>query len=499
MPELKLVVSAETSNLLVGEVLTISISLQNISTEAVNVGSPDALNPFEFVLRSDDPERGPMVLSEQQALLEQIGDPVPLEEEVQTLPAGQKFDYQTDLTGLARGGISAGRYELHAMYLLGEDAFRSDPISLVITAPSISSVAATYDRTMGSNTVVFAHDPGGVFQRQSLPGSLEDGVAYRRSSAVASSVATAAETAEQVYESGNTKWFWWLDEAGAGLGGGIAQQQTLFVSMDPQPLTLKSVSLSPHGWQDDVNHGVAAVLGLQDGRPTLDLITFAAVDKATTHQSAPLQLTGLPGQWAVQRNPGGKASLVTVVTQQDGSTVVQVHAISSAGAIAPVTLWSGPAPVAAKYLDPLPPENPEEAPAIDLLVGPMGDDLTMKYMRLPLDGGAAIREFSFRVARDTVGQPPRDWVLGPVDLEVPVVLARFGEQLIGRELIKGAQSFVLLEDSVNCTHVSLTLVEDELWALWHKIGVGMVYRQIPVDAQVQRLVSDQQDDELEDI
>jgi hypothetical protein len=120
-----------------------------------------------------------------------------------------------------------------------------------------------------------------------------------------------------------------------------------------------------------------------------------------------------------------------------------------------------------------------EPGVVDALFGPAGDPPQMIFLRLPMNGGPPIMEFSLSIPLDVNKQPPSNWALTPTPMSEPVVIAKFGRRLLAWRPSADPRWFVLAMGASQADHLHLELIGDTVWAIWADAAKGIQYKVVP--------------------
>jgi len=466
---------------IVGESLNVKVTLENTGTEPVEVHSPESPSELEFILRTEEQGREPRMLSEREAMSLRNPESVPeLPTTMATLAPKATLDYTEDLAGLAIPPLEAGRYQVSVAYRLAGERVESpgEPISIVV--PQVRALAAAPGPTRGNLSLVFVHAAAdktqAVFHHESAPGAPADGTAYRRATVAPPASVTAAATTVELYRNQGVRWVAWLQDG--ALAAAVAQLHTLFVSVKPVDLGLKSPELQPVGWQTSDNTAVFAALGTGEGnRVAMAIVSFDARDggkgRVTT---VPLAAAARPTWWAAQYQVENEKARLHVVCAAvaEGKMQVQRQTVSldTGEAEAPVLLTERAEMVAALALSPL----AGEPAAVDALFGPVGDEGKLTLLRLPLDGGKPLGEWTSTAPEGPDKARPSAWAMALALLPDPVVLAKHGNKLLARRAAGGDWA-PLADQAARAVHLQLAVLADGVvWAVWADPRTGIHFR-----------------------
>jgi hypothetical protein len=333
----------------------------------------------------------------------------------------------------------------------------------------------------GSGQVLVHALPGGgvaVLQRESRYDVPGDGIWFRRAELAAPAHAAAAAVAMELADNRYYRWIAWRD--GEAIQAGVGDSTGGWIgTLPPTPLGFESSQLHPIGWQPVPETSSFVALGKEaDG--SVALAEIACTLKTATVHKTRLALTALPTSWAVRyRTDGGGAKLDLVTAQAAGEAVRVVRqTVPVRGGVAekPVTLGDLHGKLAALVLAPVAEPG---ADSVDVLLGPGPDGSTMTLQRLALDGSKVLGTWSF----SPPGNAPTKstaWALVSKPLAEPVLLARFGDQLLVRRAGEGKQWAVLALHAAGAEHLRLEFAEPgTVWAFWTDPAKGVQVMRVP--------------------
>jgi len=484
MPNMKLQLKLIQPSVLRSESLNVEVTLTNETPVAQTAPSRRAASEFEYVIRPAGETGNVRIVSARRARQAfssgRAPDPRP---ESESIAPGESLVYKEDLAAYASEGLAAGRYLLSVVHGSGAKQIESPAVRLTIMLPNVAglALASSPDGKLG---VFFAHRDADksftLFQQECPPRKPLQAPAQRRVNVQPPSRITGVAGAFKLDTRTWERWYAWLRDD-ASLGGGLAWGKASYATIKPQPLGLQTARLFPTGWQLSPEAGIFAALGL-DGQSRLQL-ALVTLQKQDTAQVVPVALAGatIPEFWVVSAKAGEGDSLDFVVITADavgGRIKLNRQRVTMEPPVAepPTTLVERSEPLVALAMYPIVQDKPG---VVDCLFGPEGGPPAMTFVRLPLDGGRPLLEYPFSVPTDVKRRPPTEWALSPTPLSEPVVLAKFGDQLLARRLSAGNQFFVLADGASQATHLRLEVVSDEVWAIWADPTTGIQYKKVP--------------------
>ena len=234
----------------------------------------------------------------------------------------------------------------------------------------------------------------------------------------------------------------------------------------------------PLAWQNgqETLHCLALGIGSQDS-PTVVRVSFQASG------STELQASQLPAgeslqRWAASRLDAKEVPgfAVDVASCSAGCVRLAGHAVDADGRVRSSTdLLERSDALQALALAPFAPA----VPFVDAIFGPSGEPPRMTFLRLPLDGAAPLLELPVPIPTDAAGRPAVDWTLAPTDSPAPRLIARFGNQIIGKVLTPGGRGFVVAPDAAGASGLRLERLGDVWWAIWLDPQTGVRYARLP--------------------
>jgi hypothetical protein len=398
------------------------------------------------------------------------------------LPAGKSKEDRCDLAGLMTAPLIPGRYQVSLRYDSPQGIVESARVPFSVLVPRSVSVATVEGMTRSGSGQVLVHAPpaGGaaVLQREGRYDVPGDGIWFRRAELAAPAHAAAAAVAMELADNRYYRWIAWKDgetiQAGVGdsTGGWI-------VTLPATPLGTRSSQLHPIGWQPVPETSSFVALG-QEADGSVALAEIACTLKTATVHKTRLALTALPSRWAARyRTDGGGAKLDLVTAQAAGEAVRVVRQtvpVGGGAAEKPVMLRDLHGKLAALALAPVAEPG---ADSVDVLLGPGPDGSTMTLQRLALDGGKVLGTWSFSPPGNATAKPSA-WALVAKPLAEPVLLARFGDQLMVRRAGEGKQWAVLAEHAAGAEHLRLEVAEPAaVWAFWTDPAKGVQVLRVP--------------------
>lgn len=485
MSMLNIEIDLRKDRTLFGESMPVTVTLTNTGQPTLSVHSPDSPSEFEFILRPKDPNKQVIVLTELSALLARDNNPPPsMPFEMVTLSSGTKAIYQDDLAGYQIDPIETGEYQLSVAYAGNGERIESKTVNLGVVPANISHLTAVNDND--SLFVTFSHHDskniGQVFRHESRSENPNDGVAFQRAktTSLVSGVASAQAVSEDEELDGG--WFAWLD--GDALGAGADQFNTLFMTIDPIPLTLQSAVLQPAGWRTGVNDAQFAVVGLnQKGEISFASVNFSALNKTGTVHTAPLLLAKLPEHWVAGLRSGstGNDQYDFISSLESGTELKIVHQVlmpRSGKAGSEVVLYKSEKKLSTLALS-LPVVINEQSNMLDVLLGSLSDPSQITFLRIPLDGGEPELTYTFTIKVDLHGNQPEQWAISPAGYPEPIVVVKFGNRILAKKFGANSQNFILSEQAEHVHHLQLTQVGEAIWLLWSDDSDGVHYKKLP--------------------
>jgi hypothetical protein len=311
-----------------------------------------------------------------------------------------------------------------------------------------------------------------VFQRESSYEAPADGIWFRRAELVSPAQQQGAAVAIELGENRECRWIAWRegDAVRAGIGESAGRW---LIDFPPTPLGLKSAQLHPIGWQPVPESASFVALG-QEADGSVALAEIACTLKSATVHKSRLALTALPTNWAVRyRTDGARAKLDLVTAQAAGEAVRVVRQtvpVGGGAAEKPVMLRDLHGKLATLALAPVAEPG---ADSVDVLLGLGPDGSTMTLQRLALDGGKVLGTWSFSPPGNATAKPSA-WALVAKPLAEPVLLARFGDQLMIRRAGEGKQWAVMAEHATGAENLRLEVAEPAaVWAFWTDQSKGV--------------------------
>ncbi|MGH9900506.1 MAG: hypothetical protein ACRD68_01565 [Pyrinomonadaceae bacterium] len=475
---LQVSVAPESREVMVGAAMPVHVTLTNGGEAALQVPDTLAFSEFEFHLRPSGGRGEARKLSARFAQFERNPDPLPPPPKMtRPLPPGEKIEYVENLANYATRPLDAGQYLLSVVFDGAYGRLESAPTPVAVVAPRVSALATA----VGDQTIlgtVFAHLTASgepvIYQRESVIGRPDDGVAYQRfGSPALKAVAAAVKLSERPI----TRWFGWLQ--GDAIAGGAGEEHALVAHIEPVPLGLKSSTLQSVGWQPSVESATFAAVGADaQNRVALALVTFQ-VEGTGSVKTVRLAMPTIPVRWAARYHPqdaGGRYDVVTA-SNYGRAVLLQRHAVSSAAGTAdpPVILTEREEPLAALALAPLAGTG---AGAVDVLFGPAGGDKArMTFLRLSLDGGKPLARWTFSAPADAQKKTPTAWAIAPTP--DPVVLAKLGDHLLVRRASSPPGWVPFMDGAAGAEHLRLEVLRDgSMWAIWADAAHGIRYKQV---------------------
>ncbi len=487
MSTLKLSLSIEHSEVLLGGGIPAQAALTNAGSVPVDVPSPDGASELQYRVRAAGGDRPERLLSHEQAYAERTLEPRP-ESDVprEPLAAGAQMVYAEDVGSYAIPPLEVGEYLLSVR--LGQR--ESDAVPLTVVQPAVGAVT-TVTGSGGELGLGFVHHGDGeelacqVESRSDRPG---DGAAQRR--AVGEHFDGVAVAADLEWCRG-VRWFAWL--SGGAVAATVAKGIRLYVEVAPVPLGLSQATLSPVGWQPERNEATFVALGLDaNGQRALAVVALDARAREGAVKIVPLGGDLLPARWAAQYDPGdGTPSLWLVYVHEpaaaDGADTpatsggVRVEAqrvsLTTGKATPPVVLSERGERLAALAV---PPVVPEGGPRVDLLRGPSGAGRLMRFERLGLARVAAPKPHKlFAAPADERGARPDAWALAPRGEEDPHVLAKLGERLLAGRLGEGPAWRLLVALPADACQLRLETPTPRPVAIWVEGKLGLRFAELP--------------------
>ena len=483
MSALTLSIIPEAAEVLAGASMPVRVVLTNAGSAPAEVPSTVASYAFQFPVRSEASPSKARVLSVQNALIAARPDPRPMPKMTTSLAPGAKLEYELDLGALAIPPLEPGRYRLFVAYPEGGQSIESPGVPLTIVGPRIGALASAMAADGTTLSLVYTHAATSgeaiVYQQENLvdsAGSPDKGTAYARGRAAPPQAVAAVATAVEPRSARGPRWHSWLQ--GEALGAAATRDKAQYIAVPPMPVGLRGPVLQTVGWQPTGDSAVFALLGMDSqNRVALAIVTFSIEGKGAV-QTVPLGIAGMPSRWAVSYAPAdsGRFEVVTAASSA-GGTRFQQHSVSTASRTVTQSrvLAERREPIAAIALEPV---AADPAPSLDILLGPHGSPPQMTYLRLALAEGPPLAEFSFNVPPETA-RTAAGWVLGRSAGGEAVLVARMGDQVIGRWLTPTGRGFVLDAKAAGAAHLRLHAVAQAVWAIWSEPGLGLRYGKLP--------------------
>ena len=484
---IELKIDAAPGHFLAGASLPATVTLRNADSKPLDAPSVRGPNVFEYRLKALDPQGRSYSLSSLAAKTQRIDDQMPRRQvPLVPLPAGSSRSYANDLASLSTGALAPGHYQLSAAFVAPGGLVESPAVPVQIVAPrlrAVSTVSAVQGPRLGQ-VVVDASSPDhlSILQRESRDDIPGDGNLFVRQTLPATDPLQGVAVAAEGEPANGVRWFAWLlnTPAGATLGAGVAQSDTVFKRIDPISLGVPKGAVSPTGWQGNQESASFTALAQgADGHLKLVLAAFSATGQSGV-RTVDLAGMAMPSRWLTRFHGAGsplKIDLVSVEVQGGRTRVINRLVDFGAGRVAaPVVLGEGSDAVVALALEPV---KGQGADVVDVLYATAGSPPRMLFRRLPLAGGQPLEESSFGVPVDASGQAPVDWQISPPAHALRVAVARFGNQLIGRHLATGGKGFVLDGQAQGAGLLQLRSVGPALWASWVDNTTGLRFAKIP--------------------
>lgn len=484
MQGLKVTVNLEHDEVVVGESLKVEVRLTNGGTAAVEVPTTDETSQFEYTLRpkhEGDPSYTLSATASMYARYPVDYRPMPFEGKL-TLKPGDSQSYVEDLAIYMVEPLKPGQYVLSAAYYTEGGGSESSGITLSLIPPKVRAMATVAGPTEGRLGHVIAHEKADrgvvVLQRESREYVPADGIWYARANVEPSAAVAGVASAMELAPNNGVRWFAWLQAE--GMGAGVAGIE-MYARVGPEALGVKSPILQTVGWQPSVESGTFVALGVDpQERVALAVATFLATGTASV-KTVPLANPKMPLQWAARYRTQNGAVHFDVVTVEDAAAKVRVQRQSvtpDKGKVEPpVVLAERSEPLAALAVYPIAGAAPG---VVDALFGPVGEKAQMTFLRIPLDGGAPIAEWSFAVPNDLNKKRPTAWAIASKPLPDPIVLAKVGDRLMVRRAADGSEWSTLGMNALAVEHLQLEVIGDQaVWAIWADPAAGIQYKMIP--------------------
>ncbi len=484
MPSIRLTISPQHAQTIVGENLDAKVTVMNTGPTPFEVDGPDTTSPFEFILRLAGDTRNVRTLSARAAMVVRSGGdrvPPPPTTKVAVAP-GASLVYADDLADYATSPVPPGSYLLSVALGAGASRIESPPVPLMVGAPrvrALATVAAADGVRLG---LAFVHEPSAgsrvVFQQESAGKDPFDAVRYRRWETVSAPMVAGVALAAEPEDNAGVRWFAWLQDD--SLGAGVAQGNTVFKRIEPVRLGLRSSVLLPLGWQPSVQSASFVALGAdQQGQVTLAVGTFLAREGIGSVKTIPLGLTKIPEHCGVRwpgQGDGGEFHLIAAEERNGATTLLhEVATLSGDRTKAGAVLLERREPLVAL--------TPSAAASgkndhVDALFGPVGEEARMTLVRLSLIDRRIINEWTFSAPDSRDKSRPSVWALAPRALPDPVVLAKLGDSLLVWRSSRSGWS-TLVEKSRQVEFMRLEVLGGKVWAVWADPLSGIRFSAVP--------------------
>jgi hypothetical protein len=482
MQMLEMTITLKRTEVLVGESLPLQVILKNPGTAVIEVPNPEGPTEFEFILRDAADGRVVRVLSFRASMDARSPDPLPpLSAVKHPLNPGESLIYERDMSQYAIDPIPVGQYRLSAAYDFGSTRIESQDTPLSIIPERLCALATVLGPSEGRLAVVFGHsEPNGSVAIYQLESDLHHpgyGTAYRRIDLVPPlPVVGVASAIEFDWNPG--RWFAWIQ--GDAIGAALGRGRKLRARAASIPLGLEMPILQPVGWQPTVDSAYFVALGLDpQKRLTLAAVKFYRTDNSDVKT---VQLTGLkmPLHWAARYQGKNGTVQFDIVTGEDVNGKIRIQRqsvlLDKVAAEPPILLVERSEPLAALALYPVADASPG---IVDVLLGPVGEKGQMTFLRLPIDGGAPVAEWTFVVPEDPEKKQPSAWAIAPQPVSNPIVLTKIGDRLMVRRADSESEWSILAENASQAEYLRLEAIGNQVaWAIWFDPAMGIQYKRI---------------------
>jgi hypothetical protein len=477
MSGLELKCTPYQSHVLPGESLMVRLVLSNAGAEPVELADPDSgmPRPLTFELRHPADGRPVYELSPADHMQALAGEDTlaPMPEVPLTLQPGAALTFDDDVCEHTTTAFVPGEYRLVVSYATEEGQVTAPAAAVEVQQPRAERLASlvcpleqvictAFDHLTGDDQVrLLAREP---FSDSPNDGLFRGLLRFKRADRPQSLV-LAAHAAGRL----RGRWLAWLQ--GDHLGGARYWGTALCEQVPPTSLGLDPLLLAEPGFQLAGDEGLLLVAGQASGGGAY--VTRVSLQGGQARHGAMVHLgPSLPGRLLARlapREAGGRAHLVWS-EPRDGGVRIYRRSYRSDGQpedLAPVPLLERPVPLLALALDPL---GDTDQAFVHALLGPEGEERSLSYFRLPLDGNQVrIEEWTLTAP----GQPVDAWAIASHSAGGLPVLARCGTRLlIGRARDPVGWS-ELADHLLRATHLQLlALHSGQLWAGWvdHRVG-----------------------------
>jgi hypothetical protein len=481
MHQLELAISTARAEALPDESMMIQVTLANKDSALIEVPDPESVCVFEFIVRSKTDSANVHFLDAASAFEAHTGDEKPPRDPaMKALEPGTHASYDYDLAQFYLEPLRPDAYDVSVRYRKDADVWESPPASLAIVPPKIEALAAIYGPTEQNLGHIFANreEDGSttICQRESFYNKPYCGILYRRIHLNSNeTVASVADAIEMYYNRG-IRWFAWLEDG--ALRAAVAQERTLFGQVDPISLELQSPIMYQRGWQLEDELAMFAILGQSKEGRVACIPASLPVAEGESLKYVPLSISTMPVQWGAQLHGAEDNQQFVIVTAQDNGGTIRLGAQTvdrkAETATPPVTLAERAEPLAALALEPV---AGDESNVVDVLFGPVGEERRMTFLRLPLDGGEPVNEWTLHAPLDEEGQAQlSQWAITPQSVPVPMVMMKFGNRLMARAVADGAEWIMVADDAADAEYIHLEVLGDgRVWAVWADPRIGLRY------------------------
>jgi hypothetical protein len=484
MSGIQIKVVPESAEFLIGMSLPVHITITNLQPTPREVPDTLAFSEFEFVLRPEGNGGDVRTLSQRAAQFIRNPDPSPdSPKRIKSLDPGGTSQYEEDLSNYALPPLNPGRYLLSVVHSPGNERYESPTTPLAIVPPRVGSLATAPSQSRATLGTVFAHVTAkgdvDLYQREGLPGRPNDGITYRRFGSVQPSVADSVALAIDLDEDEGPRWFAWLQQG--SIGASVGQEKAVFTRIDPAPVGLKTLSLFSTGWQESVNSATFAMLGTNDhGKVIFVVATFTIGATKPTLSLVELSAAGIPMKWCASYRVKNGTPVYDVVWSEvlGKKTRISKQTVSLATGVAekPVVLIERESPLAALSISPV---GQDGNGFVDALFGPFGESPKIQVIRMSLNGGAPIGDWVLDAPTDDKKRTAAKWTLSSATLSESVVVAKFGDTLVGQRVKSNGTWSVVAEKAGQADNIRVEAIDQQsIWVVWTEPTLGIHYDRI---------------------
>ena len=460
-----------------GTTYQVTVRLKNNAGASFDAPAAVAPGPFEFSFHPADPTQPVHVVSARKAARATDPDSAPFPDPTAPLAAGAAKAYPQDLAEQAIPPVPPGEYTV-TVNLVGNREKQSSPQRVKVSSPQVRVLNAVVGPTEHRLALAFTHvpleGPVQLLQRESIPGNPVAGVIHRRRDFKDREALVEIAPAIELYWNRGIRWFGWLQ--GTSLGGGLAEEGSLYVDCTPVTIPLRAPRLASAGWQVSAESAIFAALGV-DSRSKVSLawVEFNAKGEGTV-KTAELAESIMPQLWAVSFDPTARRFDVVTAHQSSGVLLLVRQSVALDGKVSPpVKVGEGNWPLAALAMDPLAGDGPR---VVDALFGPSGEKQTMRLFRFPEAGGEALSTVTFDLAKREEKHPVAEqWALGSTTLAEQVMFYKLGDRLLSRFGSAGSSNMIT-ERVEKAANLRVAVVGRDVWGIWTDPISGLMLRRL---------------------